>query len=245
MICGQCGQVVDDEGDRTEREPCPNCGARRRKHEEKLVDGIRVGDYLGAVGRDASAETKFVDESRPGGKSHSADDRDGIVDERVSGDSPTHEEGALEVCQRLARKWSQSGPKWRAELAPESGTNGPTDCVLRRQGGEETYSVQVTRAVSGPGFFEALAHDGERRESASPEGAAERLWAAAEKKSRSYSDAVRRDHLLVLDASRAPAGVLGSVLAAAAERRSAFAGLGFAQVWVVGPLAGLVHRLDG
>lgn len=242
MICGECGHVVDDEGDRAEREPCPKCGARRRKHEENLGDGIRAGDFSGVVGSDASGDTKFVDETRPGGDAHSADDRDGMVEERVAGKPPDSQEAELEVCERLARHWSQSGQAWLAKRVPD--TDDPGDCILIGQEDGQTRAAQVTAAVPGRSFFGTLAHEGERRESASPEDAAERLLAAAEMKSGKYPKKVREDLLLVLDASRAPAGVLRSVLAAAAERRSDFRGLGFAQVWVVGPLGGLVHRLD-
>lgn len=240
-ICKGCGKelTVDERGNVPR--PCPECGSEQLEWSETLADEVTAGDGFGALGRDSQGASTFVDESRVDGNTHSADDTGSGTHVVTSGEAPQKEEGALEVCKRLAKAWSNEAQQWEAE---ENEAEDEVDCFITEVDSGRTIKAQVTRLHLGQSFFEKLGNDGEVEVEQSYSEVVERMLAAVRKKKASYSDRLRSELVLVLDAVRAPSGVLGNVIEAARKRSEAFAAAGFVQVWVVGPLSGTVHRLD-
>jgi hypothetical protein len=239
VSCARCGAEIDP-GANEERRPCPACGATARRFDVFVADGVVVGDFPGVLGRDAARKARFVDESRHGGDAHAASDRaDGRVAQAVAGRSPRNEEGALEACQRLARAWSCEGGNWAAERVEDR----DVDCLLRcGTAASRPMRAQVTRWAS-PDFWRDLGRHRSAGSIATPEAVAREMLNAVLAKAARSPLRQRGDLVLVLDAIRAPAAALDLVVEAARAAGS-FRGIGFQEVWVVGPMDEMVHRID-
>jgi DNA-directed RNA polymerase subunit RPC12/RpoP len=49
MRCADCGEPVEESGNPSEREPCPNCGSTRRHHTRVLQEEFQAVDAISVV----------------------------------------------------------------------------------------------------------------------------------------------------------------------------------------------------
>ena len=196
---------------------------------------------MGLVVRGSDGETKSLQETRPDEKNHSASEQAGEIVQSVTGPAPRNEEGALEVCQRLARGWSNENLSWEAVLLPPG---GDADCLLRSAThGQQPVRVHVTRARDSQSYWRELGQTGAVASTSTAADIVSEMWTAVAAKVSKYPKSQRAALILLLDASRVPEAVLGGPISAArADGR--FRSTGFAEIWVVGPLDSTERRLD-
>jgi hypothetical protein len=181
-----------------------------------------------------------------GARSVSADRRtDGSVAERVAGPPPRKGESEIRVARGLVERWNRDGGRWEPPISCDeerarTGTlEDGIDC--RSHGPDGDLLIQVT----GPevALWALLAKDQEvTRLHPSTQDLADAVWAAIEKK-RLVSG--RQNVVLALNATDCPSY---SFRSADTAFRSRFglraAAVGYQAIWMVGPSADLVQRLD-
>ena len=156
------------------------------------------------------------------------------------------EDGVQEVGGLLVERWNQDGARWgRAEVVAFRGGRSEQGVDLRvvTVDGSRTVNVQVTRAEQRLWSELARTRTATMRH-AHAEAAADAIRVAIEKKSSRIP--VPRDTLvLALDARHAAWAALVHVDTAFRQRHGSWSRqLGFQAIWVVGPVAQLVRRLD-
>lgn len=122
------------------------------------------------------------------------------------------------------------------------------DCwAAHAKDGRRTLSIQVVRAIAERGFWQTLWRLARITEGRTVRDLAAHLLVAVKKKS--VDDriplSVRPGLVLALDATRLPVLALDSVAEYFRKQHGSWAAsLGFAAIWVVGPVTLLCHRLD-
>jgi hypothetical protein len=200
----------------------------------------------------AAAESAAVDGSGSDGSARISVDRagvdsrvasteisgDGLVTDHIEGRAPKKEHAELRVAQYLVGRLNQLGANWqRAELvgANASSERG-VDCVARSTS-RPPLQIQVTtteREVWGKS--EAI-----HERSAEIRAVVEAIRIAVQAK----ATRADRDVVLALDATDSPRAALRQAVDTFRAQHGAWAAdVGFKEIWLVGPVAALVNRLD-
>jgi hypothetical protein len=164
---------------------------------------------------------------------------DGLVSDRIVGSAPGKHDAELRVARYLVDRLNQlSGDDWASPepvLADARHERG-VDCIARKPSGEELL-IQVTTAERDMWQRREDVH--ERSEDI--RAVAEAIRAAIQAK-RTRAD---RKIMLALDATDSPRASFRPVVD---EFRTQYGDwavhVGFREIWIVGPSAALVNRLD-
>jgi hypothetical protein len=172
-------------------------------------------------------------------------DENGMVSSWINGNPVQGENDIASVGRVLVEAMNAHGGQWElADVHPV----GAVDCFLRHQlDPTRKLEVQVVRAIVDSKFYRKLKSAKSVVEvHLDPEEIAGRLFAAVTKKAERYSMLQRRELVLALDAMRVSVCTMSSVVDA---YRCNFGqrshDLGFAEVWLVGPVDSMTQRLNG
>lgn len=153
--------------------------------------------------------------------------------------SPQGESGALDVCEMLINRLNQDGGRWGSPTRPAGPEDG-VDCTAT-DGGDRLL-IQVTR-VAPPTIWQRLARVGTVKTSGPVKSAAEELYMAVKRKT-GIPPQQRAAIVLALDVMRTPGHATTEVITEFQQSYGAWAaGLGFKDIWVVGPTLRLTARL--
>lgn len=191
--------------------------------------------------KDSAASGDSIRVMRGGDDPRVADaDRDtsGETRDRIEGPAAPKEVSELRVAHLLVERLNAHGQKWSPPEPPDGPEEG-VDAVANH--GDVILKVQVTtpedmawrELVSKPEF-------GRTESSVAP--AVEAIRRAIERKA---NFAGRGEIVLALDATDSPRYALRGILDAfRAQHGSWAATIGYEAIWMVGPAATLIHRLD-
>jgi hypothetical protein len=163
----------------------------------------------------------------------------GPVTNRVDGTGPGKDRSELRVARLLVDRLNELGGAWhdpQLELAGAREERG-VDCVAQNDAGDDLL-IQVTTTERELWHVRNRNPQAVRQENLNRVVAAVR--AAIEHKA-TYAD---RDIMLALDATDSPRAALPAVAAEFRQLHGTWAsGIGFASIWLVGPLVSLVSSL--
>jgi hypothetical protein len=186
----------------------------------KLTDGVRVVGEGRSIADDLSQE--------------------GTVDFSASGKASQGEDSSIPVCRILREHLNRSSCVWQEPVLPAGKEQG-VDCELAGSDGNSVLKVQVVRAEVSPVLRQRLAREGHVAGQSETDALADGLRSAVEHK-RTRAD---RDIVLALDATEAPRYAFAPIVASFRIRHGRWAAkVGFKEIWVVGPIADLVARID-
>jgi hypothetical protein len=162
---------------------------------------------------------------------------------QIQGTSPQNEEDTLPACRILVQIWNNEGGTWTEPIAGQD----DVDCwVKSTSDSNDIVLIQVVRAISEPELWNELSISGRvSRENIERSSIAISLKKSIEKKASRMTESRRAKLCLALDATRLPGLCFDDNVAYFREYYGSWAGsLGFASIWLVGTMAGLVWRLD-
>lgn len=251
---------------------CPNCGENPNTVARDLVDRVGASPKLiahkppgvspspiGIGASDSGAiqieeglvvhgkgndRTEAIRLSDSEGQSTAADLLgDGTARLSIQGRSPQGEEGGEIVCRALIGRLNQYGARWgEPRFVQETGVD------YEARDGEEVLKIQVTRPVRD--VWEPLKHAGlATKDYPSAQQIAAELQLAIQDKVDRLKNQLQPSQLkgitLALNATMTPSSAFGSVVESFRRRHGTWArGVGFKDIWVVGPTADLTFRLD-
>jgi hypothetical protein len=212
-----------------------------------------VPHYVYAEDTATAVESCVVDGRGNDGSAHIAIDRadvdlrvasadlsaDGLVSDHIVGSAPGRDIAELRVAQYLVSRLNQlSNDDW---LTPElvladARQERGVDCITRKPSGEE-LQIQVTTTEREVWQRREDIHE----RSADIPAVVEAIWSAIQAK-RTRAD---RKIVLALDATDSPRASFRPVIDEFRTRYGDWAlHVGFQEIWLVGPSAALVNRLD-
>lgn len=235
--CGRCGEILES-GVIPDR--CPACDAIILHVKDELTP---AEDHVSGLVSASDGTEKAYFESERKGRVVGVDRLDdATLSSSVAGVPPRGEENRDSVCQALVGALNALGDEW---LPPEPG-EGVADCIAAhaRQRGRNLL-IQVVNVETDPDRWRQLASDGHITDNRTvTEMAGTVREAISHKAEHLQTSEARRGVTLALDATVFPAAAFNDVVLSFERRDGAWAsGLGFAGIWVVGPLAKLVKRL--
>lgn len=244
--CGQCGAALDESASTQpeERVPCPKCSSRARSFHLFLQEVGLIEDQACAV---HTREERAIgyEESELRGRSASAslDDQERLEFATV-GRSSQGEEDTVSACEILALhlRMSDSGYGEVSTTVPST----DIDCVIAHRNPAKALQIQVVRAIVDPQVWHGLSRDGRLERVVTSTEAALFLKRAIELKAtdKKLPFAHRFGITLALDATRLPGLTLDAVVESFRSPHGVWATtLGFASIWLIGPLPQLVWRL--
>ena len=163
---------------------------------------------------------------------------DGLVTDRIVGAAPNRDNAESRVAEYLVDRLNQLGADWqspelvRADARNERGV----DCISRSISGRELL-IQVTTTEREVWRQRENVHE----RSVMSQTVVEAIRVAIQAKV-TRSD---QEIILALDATDSPRAAFRAVVDAFRTQYGAWAaGVGFQEIWLVGPVAALVNRLD-
>ena len=227
------------------RVPCPTCGSTKRVFEDAVSDSAVASDHGSMFAKRDDKSLFFSESSRRDGRSASAElNEDGSLLSSATGSSPQGEESTLDACKILVNKLNSCGANWSDPSLTE---NGHVDCqAVDAHDHKILLKVQVVRAFLNSNFWQVLNTQGSSKFQAE-DGAvlAEKLEETIKHKAERIPANARSSLVLALDATLFPALPFDCVIE---EFRSSYGvwadSIGFAAIWLVGPINDLVQRLD-
>ena len=247
MKCGNCGRMLAEIEDLLpeKREPCPTCGSTKRTYDCTVSDSLTASDYSQMLAKRDNKSFTYSESNRKDGRSASAElNEDGSLSSSAAGSSPQGEESTLEACRILVNKLNSCGANWGEPSLTE---NGHVDCqAVDADDHKILLKVQVVRAFLNSNFWQALSTQGSSQFQAADGAAlADKLEETIKHKAVRIPANARSGLLLALDATLFPVLPFDCVVE---EFRSSYGvwadSLGFAAIWLVGPISDLVQRLD-
>ena len=157
----------------------------------------------------------------------------------IQGQSPHGEEDTQHVCEILIERLNHGGSRWIL--------SGPSKVRPREEGidckacdGQETLRIQVTR-IGTKEFWKTLGDQGRVESLSTADASADAIRAAIGHK----AIIAGHDLLLALNAINTPQYAFFPVVESFRRRHGSWAaGVGFQEIWVVGPVPSQVARLD-
>jgi hypothetical protein len=164
------------------------------------------------------------------------------VEIEVEGTPPQGEDESLRVCEILRQHLNaECAGNWGAAVAPTPGCAWADGMLVDRDEPRKQQVVQVVRVVAEETPWVAMQASGRYDVTIPIADAVDQIRAAIEKKDQRDGAGV----ILALDATLLSGHALGEVVGEFRRRHEVWAGsLGYQSVWIVGPVAGLVRRLD-
>jgi hypothetical protein len=199
-------------------------------------------------------ESFFVDGQGENGSAHIGVDRAGVdrrvasadvsaagrVTDRIEGRAPTRDHSELRAAQGLVERLNQDGASWQSpELVhAHAHTERGVDCIARNSSGQ-ALQIQVTTTERE--VWQRTRENLHER-AAEIHEVVEAIHDAIQAKSKQADPKI----MLALDATDSPRAAVRPVVNAFRTQYGAWAaGVGFQEIWVVGPVVALVTRLDG
>ena len=246
--CAKCQAEFGGESSGSPRQPCPHCGSIARNLSAAVNEGMKAGDHASAVIRNPEGEATAFTESTRGGQASGAQ----LTGESVSGvqvGQPVQGEADTEsCCKTLVRHLNDEGGAWvDLEIEPPNEPDLDGRAVDSR-GTVPPLRIQVVRADVDPTPQLQLRREGRAEQTSQRTVLADQIRTAIDHKSnpRKIPPQGRHNLVLVLDATRRPDLTLDRVVADFRTRHAkAVSTLGFAAIWLVGPVRSMVWRLDG
>ena len=190
------------------------------------------------ISGDDTEAVRIADDQR---RSSVADlDEKGNIQTSIKGPSPKGEEGALNVSALLIEHLNLEGSRWSKPSIPV-GNEGGVDC--ESTDGEKKLQIQVTRLHDSK-MWATLGKSGSVKTQTKIESAADDLRGAISHKEK-IPQSIRAQITLIIDAVDTSAHAVSAVAEYFKKTYGSDVGsLGFHSIWVVGPVVGLVFRLD-
>lgn len=200
----------------------------------------------------AAVESLVVDGYGDDGSAHIAVDRigvdrrvasadvsaHGVVIDRIVGTAPNRDHAELRAAEHLVDRLNQLGADWqspelvRAEARNERGV----DFISRTTSGQDLL-IQVTTTEREVWRQRKNVHE----RSVTSQIVVQAIRAAIQAKATRSDDKI----VLALDATDSPRAAFRAVVSAFRTQYGAWAAsIGFQEIWLVGPVAALVNRLD-
>jgi hypothetical protein len=212
----------------------------------EATDEVGVTDDVVVDGQGGGSEAIRIERGGPDLRSASVDrSAEGSVDVTISGSLPRKQLTELRTARLLVEHLNGAGAAWEPPVSCDDerrqtgAAEDGVDCVSCGPNGElriqvTTPETQRWQELAKTGLVD---HRGD-----STEGLVEAIWASVQRK-RHVSG--RSKIVLALDATDSPAFAFRTVVA---EFRASFGGaaaaIGYQSIWLVGPVADLVQRLD-
>lgn len=239
VLCGRCKQHLSFKQTDSRRQPCPYCGATNRIFNKGVGGTLNLSGDLTGIALRNNRPIGFVESGTPNLTRHTTFTPDRNIILNLRGLSPKNEDDSDLVCQLLVTAFNENESK--AVLSGKGKQD--EDCILEINGIRR--GVQVVRALTDSGFWKDFARRGEVNNlQLTIADATSALRTAIEHKT-SIPEQQRSDLILLLDAYRLPALALGPVIDQFKNEQIDWArGLGFYAIYIVGPTAKFVSRLD-
>lgn len=239
MKCASCAQEYEDG-----KSGCPTCGSNIVDKRANDMTQISVSDHAMRGGWRDGNLAGFMESEGTNQYSAAEVDEDGTVSSWISGSPVQGESDTVSVARVLVKVMNAHSDQW--ELADEPSVGG-VDCFLRhRLDPARQIKVQVVRAIVDAKLYRKLATAKSVVEvHLDPEEIAGRMFDAVMKKAKHYQLQLRRELVLALDAMRVSVCTMSSVTEAyRCNFGQGTRKLGFAEVWLVGPVDSMTQRLD-
>lgn len=166
----------------------------------------------------------------------------GTVGNRVEGRASPKDDRELRTASGLVERLNLDGAGWY-DLHRAVGREEGVDCEARNPVGD-LLRIQVTFADQDI-WSGLIRQDDAVERSDTVDIVVNRIRNAIEKKRTRYDPRIKLGITLALDATDSPAPALRSVVQAFRSAHGQWAAeAGFAEIWIVGPVVDLVHRLD-
>ena len=239
VYCNQCGQPLVAEQEGMPRQSCEHCGATRRNFHRSIASSIAFSGRVAATTHRDDQPIGFTESYDPGLTRWASFNTDGTIHLQLRGLCPRNEQDSDIVCSMLVT--AMATPNRVIQL------HGPgdqdDDFALMING--TPIGVQVVRALTDPHFWVQLARAGEVSELNVPVAQAVSVLKTAIEHKLRIPPRQRPRLILLLDAYRLPALVLGPVTNAFKRQYASWVkSLGFYSVYVVGPETAFVAQLD-
>ncbi len=245
--CSDCGKTLDgiEELLSGARSPCPKCGSMRRKINASIEEGLVVSDHFAMLGKRKGKPFSFRESRRLDGKAASADRcDDGSFSYTVSGPSPQGEEQSLSACRLLVKKLNSQGATWGEPSLVEV---ADVDCqAFDITDHKNRLQVQIVQAITDHRLWQRLNAQGSIQVCAMDSKAlANQIEVAIKHKDAKIPANARSDLVLLLDATLIPALSFDHVIEEFRSQCGTWVdSLGFAAIWLAGPLDDLVQQLS-
>lgn len=215
------------------------------KISELLSARAVASDHLSAT---TTRQGRLVGFSESEGRGRSATgdlNEDGTVTIEVMGAAPKGEEGAMGCCFRLIEAKREIGEQW-ADPVEISGKAHIDASAASLVDSSIKLKIQVVRALVDWVFWRSLGREQFSSIRVEPREAAVLLQNAIELKIGRIPQQIRRETVLLLDATDVPGLVLTDVVEEFQKQYSAWCReQGFAEVWITGPWQEMTHKLCG
>jgi hypothetical protein len=239
VYCSDCEELLGADHQGSNAPLCPHCGSKFRTFAVTLSATTTTNAHVSGVAGSALGEKAFFESERHDGASAFATLDAFYVTFGAAG-SGSHGEGDTRAtCERLVRVLNSDGGKW----SPPANGIGDVDCVSEDSATGQRLQMQVVRALVDPEFWKSLSRNGSSERTATLTEAADLLFDAIQKKA-AIPARQRPELALVLDANRTSAFAFQDVVEKFEHRHgAAVRSLGFASIYVVGPVDSLVKLL--
>ena len=236
MSCTSCGEIIPAIGSDL---PCPRCGSVDRNLTVADYGAAAESAFVDGLGGDGS-ETIRVARGGSDGRVASADATpDGKIADRIEGRASHKDHAEFRVAANLVSRLNQLGANWRSPelLRADAREERGVDCIAHDGAGNKLL-IQVT--TTDQDAWGQLARDSLVVRGVTSVAVVEAIRAAiAHKATRAAPDVV-----LALDATDSPRAAFRSVADSFRDQHGRWAAsIGFREIWLVGPVVGLVQRL--
>ena len=200
-----------------------------------------LADHAAVVKKVDDRIVGFAESERQGITTSSDQQPDGRVSLRLSGYSPQGEEDSFNASRILIEAMNRMGASWSEPTAGAEPADYEAIDLLQPS---LTLEIQVVRAIEDPILWKSLSKNAEVQRAKLPIDLVPMVRVAVTKKVLKYGPAERARLVLALDANRLPDLTLDDpVNHTRTELKDWLAGLGFREIWLVGPIWDLTYRL--
>lgn len=243
--CGACGHPYEHPAavaatPGAERSPCPQCGSNRVSFGLMLSAAVATSASMtGYKPPGSSGESVRVARGGEDRRVAGADvDRLGELSDHIEGRASAKDSSELRAAAVLVGHLNARGARWGSPTL-YCGEEIGVDAVAAD--GAERLQIQVTTPERSGWAWLAKQHQLERSAPDTSDAVNAIKVAIEDKTLFSELEVI----VLALDATDSPRYALGAVVNAFRVRHGAWAkSVGYQEIWLVGPVVELVHRLD-
>lgn len=208
-----------------------------------ITESISVSTQAKAAVYVGSTGVAYTESLLNGRAAHaSLNDATGVISHGFVGNPAQHEEGTLLTCQTLVAVLNQQGGDWSAPVVVEEPHVDAVCASLR--GGVDNLRIQVVRAQTKKAFWKAASRHGGNSAAGNDAQLADELAQSIQFKADRIPFDDRKKIVLALNALDLAGYALGDVAKMFRTHHGRWArSIGFMQIWLVGPVHALTHRL--
>jgi hypothetical protein len=201
---------------------------------------FNLSDHVAVVKKADERVVGFAESERQGVTASADQQPDGRVSLLLSGASPQGEEDTFAACRILIETMNRAGASWSQPVLGRE----PADCEANDSRLLlKPLEIQVVRATNDPILWKSLSNSGAIQRLNAPVDFVPMVRSAVAKKLK-YPRDERARLVLALDANRLPDVTIHDVVDhIRTELKDWLSELGFREVWLVGPVCDLTHRL--